>query len=240
MSNHYDNEFFFNHYSQMSRSKGGLSAAGEWHQMKTLIPDLTGKKVLDLGCGYGWHCKYAADNGAVQILGIDISKKMLAEAEKRNSAPGIQYRLCGIEEYEYPEKQWDFVISNLALHYIEDIQSVFENVHRTLAVNGEFVFNIEHPTFTAGINQSWITNESGNALYWPVDDYYYPGKRVTDFLGCETIKYHHTVEQILMGLINNGFELSAVLEARPEENSIQSMPDEMRRPMMLLVKSKKK
>lgn len=39
------------------------------------------KKVLDLGCGYGWHCEYAADHGAVQVVGVDISEKMLKEAE---------------------------------------------------------------------------------------------------------------------------------------------------------------
>ena len=29
--------------------------AGEWHVLKTILPDFTGKRVLDLGCGFGWH-----------------------------------------------------------------------------------------------------------------------------------------------------------------------------------------
>ncbi len=54
MRNEYENEAFFQQYAQMSRSREGLSAAGEWHQLKPLFPPLEGKSVLDLGCGYGW------------------------------------------------------------------------------------------------------------------------------------------------------------------------------------------
>ena len=55
MNNEYDNEKFFEEYAKMSRSKEGLKAAGEWHQLKPLFPSLEGKSVLDLGCGYGWR-----------------------------------------------------------------------------------------------------------------------------------------------------------------------------------------
>lgn len=65
MGNEYDNEKFFEEYAKMPRSRDGLGSAGEWHQLKPLFPPLRGKKVLDLGCGYGWHCKYAAEQGAV-------------------------------------------------------------------------------------------------------------------------------------------------------------------------------
>ena len=55
MRNIYDNSEFFAAYAEMGRSKYGLKAAGEWHQLQPLFPKLQGKKVLDLGCGYGWH-----------------------------------------------------------------------------------------------------------------------------------------------------------------------------------------
>lgn len=145
MRNEYENEAFFQQYAQMSRSREGLSAAGEWHQLKPLFPPLEGKSVLDLGCGYGWHCKFAVEQGARQVLGIDLSQKMIEEAKRRNSGEGILYQVCGIEEYEYPEAAWDCVVSNLALHYIEDLDSIFEKVHQTLKKDGIFLFNIEHP-----------------------------------------------------------------------------------------------
>lgn len=73
--NKYDEEKFFAKYSEMDRSRKGLQAAGEWSELQKLLPDFAGKKVLDLGCGYGWHCRYAAEQGAVYVLGTDISKK---------------------------------------------------------------------------------------------------------------------------------------------------------------------
>lgn len=74
-----------------------------------------------------------------------------------------------------------------------------------------------------------------------MDDYYRPGQRVTRFLGCEVIKQHHTLTQILMGLLNCSFALEVVEEVQPSEEMLEipGMRDELRRPMMLLVRAKK-
>ena len=118
MNNEYDNERFFEEYAKMPRSRDGLSAAGEWHQLKPLFPLLQGKTVLDLGCGYGWHCFFAAEQGAVRVLGLDLSRKMIEEAEKRHAGQQIEYRVCGIEEYEYPENRWDCVVSKIGRAHV--------------------------------------------------------------------------------------------------------------------------
>ena len=49
MNNEYDNDKFFAEYAKMSRSKDGLSSAGEWHQLKSLFPPLEGKKCSRFG-----------------------------------------------------------------------------------------------------------------------------------------------------------------------------------------------
>ena len=232
--NHYDNPEFFAAYAQMSRSQQGLDGAGEWHQLQPLFPDMTGKDMLDLGCGYGWHCKYAADQGARSVLGIDQSEMMIAEAKKRNAAPGITYRVCSLQDYEYPAAAYNLVVSNLVLHYVEDLDGVYRRIHETLRPDGVFLMNIEHPTFTAGVNQQFAKDGT-----WPVADYYYPGLRKTDFIGHEITKYHHTLTQILGGLLKAGFRIEAVEEAMPPEEWRAVMPDEMRRPMMLLVRARK-
>ena len=241
MENIYDNQTFFDAYAQMSRSRDGLAGAGEWRQFRDLFPDMSGMKVLDLGCGYGWHCKYAAEQAAASVLGIDLSEKMIAKAREINGDERITYRICGLEEYEYPEEEYDCVVSNLALHYIEDLDAVYQKIHRTLKPGGIFLLNIEHPVFTAGVDEDWIYNKDGNPEYWPVDNYYYPGERSTLFLGKRVRKYHHTLTQILMGMLNTGFVLEAVEEAVPDESmlDIPGMKDEMRRPMMLLVRARK-
>lgn len=105
--------------------------------------------------------------------------------------------------------------------------------------NGVFIFNIEHPVFTSGVGQDWIYTEDGALQYWPIDNYFITGERKTNFLGCNITKQHHTLTQILMGLLDNGFKLKVVEEAKPSEEmmDIPGMRDELRRPMMLLVKS---
>ena len=233
--NHYDNPEFFAAYAQMSRSQQGLDGAGEWHQLEPLFPDMIGKDVLDLGCGYGWHCKYAADHGAKSVLGIDQSELMIAEAVKRNAASNITYRVCSLQNYDYPTAACDLVVSNLVLHYVEDLDAVYHRIHETLRPGGVFLMNIEHPTFTAGVNQQFSADGT-----WPVTDYYSPGERQTNFLGHVITKHHHTLTQILGGLLKAGFRIEAVEEAMPPEEWRAVMPDEMRRPMMLLVKAVKK
>lgn len=190
--------------------------------------------MLDLGCGYGWHCKYAADRGAAAVLGIDQSAQMIGEAKRRNSGGNIEYRVCGIHDYAYPADTYDLVVSNLVLHYVEDLQAVYRLVHRTLRSGGVFLFNIEHPTFTAGVNQQFAADGT-----WPVTDYYYPGERTTDFLGYAVKKYHHTLTQILNGLLTEGFAIEAIEEAMPPEQWRGQTPEEMKRPMMLLVRARK-
>ena len=93
IENKYDDETFFAKYSAFPRSVHGLKAAGEWHELKKLLPDFAEKRVLDLGCGFGWHCFYAAEHGAKQVLGIDVSEKMLKTAAGPSWPPGAKYLL---------------------------------------------------------------------------------------------------------------------------------------------------
>lgn len=232
--NHYDNPDFFEAYAQMYRSQAGLDGAGEWHQLEPLFPELQGKDVLDLGCGYGWHCKYAADMGARSVTGIDLSEKMIAEARKRNSHERVNYYVASLLDWDYQPDAYDMIVSNLVLHYIEDLEDVYRRIYETLRPGGVFLMNIEHPTFTAGVNQQF--SDDGT---WPVTDYYYPGLRKMDFLGHSITKYHHTLTQILNGLLKTGFCLETVEEAMPPGEWRGMMPEEMRRPMMLLVKAVK-
>lgn len=241
MNTLYDNDAFFAAYSAMPRSQKGLEAAGEWHQLAPLFPDVQGKAVLDLGCGYGWHCVYAAEQGAKEVLGLDASTKMIAVAQRDHARPQISYKVADLETFAYPQAHYDLVVSNLVLHYIHDLTAIYTKVWHTLRPGGTFLFNIEHPTFTAGVHQEWITNEDGTLRHWPVDNYFYPGARDTVFLGEHVTKEHHTLTQIVNPLLALGFRLSALEEAMPPETmrDLPEMAGEMRRPMMLLVRAEK-
>ena len=138
--NRYDDEEFFQKYSQMSRSQKGLSGAGEWSTLKKLLPDFAGKRVLDLGCGYGWHCIYAAEQGAASVIGVDLSDRMLSVAREKTKCPQVRYQRCAIEDIAFLPESFDVVLSSLALHYVESFEQVAQKVAGYLVRGGDFVF----------------------------------------------------------------------------------------------------
>ena len=240
--NRYDDQVFFQKYSQMSRSQQGLEGAGEWQTLRRLLPDFNGKRVLDLGCGYGWHCIHAAEHGASSVTGLDISEKMLAVAHKKTHYPQVQYLHMAVEDFDYPAERYDVVLSSLALHYVASFEEVARRVYRCLTPGGVFVFSVEHPVFTAYGPQDWYYDEDGTILHFPVDRYFCQGKREARFLGEPVVKYHRTLTTYLNTLLQEGFHLKAVTEPQPLTSMLDlpGMQDELRRPMMLLVAARKK
>lgn len=240
--NKYDDEIFFAKYSQMLRSREGLKGAGEWETLQPLLPSFTGKRVLDLGCGYGWHAAYAAKEGATEVIATDISEKMLEQAEKRNPHPRIRYCLEAFEDACYPAESFDVILCSLMIHYLDSFDNFLMKAHRWLKPGGILAYTVEHPIFTAYGTQDWIYDEKGEILYFPVDNYFLEGRRQTHFLGEEVLKYHRTLTTYLDTLLQNGFRLLRVVEPQPSETMIQEvsgMEDELRRPMMLIVTAQK-
>ena len=240
--NKYDDNIFFQKYSQMSRSQQGLAGAGEWETLRKLLPDFKDKRVLDLGCGYGWHCIYAMEHGASSVVGVDISHKMLEVAKEKTHFPQVEYKCCAIEDVEFPEESFDVILSSLAFHYVADYEILVKKIYRILKSGGKLVFTVEHPVFTAYGTQDWYYNEKGEILHFPVDNYYYEGKRTAVFLGEKVTKFHRTLTTYLNTLLSNGFIINHIVEPQPPENmmDIPGMQDEMRRPMMLIVSANKK
>lgn len=240
--NKYDDEVFFKKYSEMERSKKGLQGAGEWSELQKLLPDFEGKSVLDLGCGYGWHCLYAANHGAKLVHGIDISEKMLDVAREKNSTAVITYEQKAMEDLDFPDSSFDVVLSSLAFHYVKDFTTLVEHISHWMAKDGVFVFSVEHPVFTSYGTQDWYYDDEGNILHFPVDRYYYEGKRDAIFLGEKVTKYHRTLTTYLNTLLGNDFVIEHIIEPQPPQDMLDlpGMKDEMRRPMMLLVSARKR
>lgn len=240
--NKYDDKNFFTAYKQMSRSVKGLRGAGEWHEFKPLIPSLKGKSVLDLGCGFGWHCRFAREQQASSVIGVDISEKMLQIAREKTDDPAISYVQMPIEDIEFSNSQFDMVISSLAFHYVKLFEAICKKVYDYLKPEGTFLFSVEHPIFTSRNEQNWHRDEQGNPLHWPVDHYQSEGKRETTFLTENVVKYHRTVSTYINDLIHAGFTIHAVKEPQPTDEMLSNDPlmkDENRRPMFLIILAKK-
>ncbi|MFT2090094.1 class I SAM-dependent methyltransferase [Paraglaciecola sp. 2405UD69-4] len=239
--NKYDDPAFFKAYAKMPRSSDGLKSAGEWEVFRAHLPKLFGKKILDLGCGYGWHCQYAVEQGADTVVGIDLSEKMLSKARELTGKGKVILEHCAIEDFDADEESFDVIFSSLVLHYVADLSSVFRKASKLLKSKGVLCYSVEHPVFTSNSSQDWHY-ENDKIQHWPLDNYFHEGKRKTKFLGSEVIKYHRTIETHISALLSEGFEISSLLEPKPSDEMVKKMGwyDEQRRPMMLIVTATKR
>lgn len=235
--NIYDNEKFFTEYSKLERSIHGLDGAAEWPALRALLPDLQGLRVLDLGCGFGWFCRWAREQRAAQILGIDVSERMLARAKAAAQDEAITYAKADMERLELPAESFELVYSSLALHYVKDLNGLMSDVFRSLVPGGRLVFSVEHPIFTAPTYPDWSLDGMGRKT-WPIDRYLDEGARSTDWLAQGVIKQHRTLATYINMLVRLDFAISYIEEWGPSKEQIASRPDwadERQRPPFLLV-----
>jgi SAM-dependent methyltransferase len=235
--NIYDNDEFFAGYSRLPRSVAGLDGAPEWPALQALLPDLRGRKVLDLGCGFGWFCRWARESGAAHVLGIDVSEKMLTRAGATTPDTAITYTRADMERLALSPAAFDLVYSSLALHYVVNLAGLLSQIRRSLVQGGSLVFSVEHPIYTAPADPNWLVDADGRKV-WPVDRYLDEGPRSTDWLAKGVIKQHRTLATYVDLLLRSGFALSHLKEWGPTEEQIASRPalaDERQRPPFLLV-----
>jgi SAM-dependent methyltransferase len=239
--NIYDNEEFFANYSRLRRSIEGLDGAPEWPALRALLPELPGSSVLDLGCGFGWFCRWARQQGAAHVLGIDISEKMLARARATIEDSLITYVRADMESFELSTRSLDLVYSSLALHYVENLGRLLSQVYCALVPGGSLVFSVEHPIFSATVWSEWLLDPAGRKL-WPIDRYLDEGPRSTDWLAKGVIKQHRTLATYLNMLIRFGFSINHVEEWGLTAEQIAAEPawaDERHRPPFLLVAARR-
>ncbi len=239
--NIYDNPEFFAGYSQLGRSVAGLDGAAEWPTLRAMLPELHGLDVLDLGCGFGWFCRWARAQGAAQVHGIDVSERMLARAAAHTQDAAITYDRADLEVLELPDEAFDLVYSSLAFHYIINLDKLMARIHRSLRSGGSLVFSVEHPIYTAPANPGWSPDPSG-LKSWPVNNYLCEGPRATDWLIRGVIKQHRTLATYLNMLLRCGFTLCRIDEWGPTDAQIESrseLADERQRPPFLLLSARR-
>lgn len=235
--NVYDQADFFAGYSRLGRSVHGLDGAAEWPAIRALLPELTGLRVVDLGCGFGWFARWAREHGAQHVRGLDLSQNMIARARAETAGDGVDYDVVDLETAELPEASFGFAYSSLAFHYVEDFGRLMRSVHRALVPGAGFVFTIEHPIFMAPSQPGWSSDAAGRRI-WPIDRYGVEGRRVTDWLAPGVVKHHRTVGTTLNTLVDAGFAIRRVVEWAPTDDQVAANPtleEERDRPMFLIV-----
>ncbi len=159
--NIYDDPQFFAGYATLDRSVKGLDGAPEWPSLQAMLPPITGLRVVDLGCGYGWFCRWAQQQGASQITGFDISQRMLAQAREMTRGDEIVYRCADLQTLTLPANSCDLVYSSLALHYLPDIAPLFATLQQALVPGGTLVFPPNIPSIPPPCSRAggWMTRD---------------------------------------------------------------------------------
>lgn len=241
--NIYDNEQFFEGYKKIRDNEVNANNLFEIPALFSMMPELKGKRVLDLGCGFGEHCKQFIEQGAQKVVGIDISEKMLAVAQKENANPNISYINMPMENIGELDEKFDVVVSSLAFHYVEDYAGVVKNIYNLLDKEGIFIYSQENPLCTCHSGgDRWTRDEKGNKIHLNLRDYGIEGERESVWFVDNVKKYHRTFSTIINTLINAGFSIEKMIEPLPSEEILANYPDYQdlfHKPDFLLLRVKK-
>ncbi|HEU5197137.1 MAG TPA: class I SAM-dependent methyltransferase [Methylomirabilota bacterium] len=239
--NVYDDPEFFAGYSRLERFGAGWERASEHADLMGLLPDVAGRRVLDLGCGAGQLAHHLATRGAAGVVGLDVSERMLALARTRWAHARVTYQRTALEAADFPPSSFDLVVSVLVLHYVEDYRGLIARVAGWLAPGGVLVYSTEHPLYTGRLpGEGWVRDAAGTR--WAVDRYADEGPRDEHWFVPGVRKVHRTLATLVNGVVDAGLVVERVLEPVPGEAWLEAHPqmrDERRRPMFLILRARK-
>ncbi|UQZ34121.1 class I SAM-dependent methyltransferase [Paenibacillus sp. PK3_47] len=113
-----------------------------------LFGDVSGTKLLEIGCGSGHSLQYLGERKAGELWGMDISENQIEKTRQHLEEHGLSAQLfcspmedkCGI-----PEDYFDFVYSVYAIGWTTDLEGTFERIASYLKLGGVFIFSWSHP-----------------------------------------------------------------------------------------------
>lgn len=182
--------------------------------MLALWPGLEGRRVLDVGCGPGIYAELLSQRGAI-VTAIDASERMLFHARKR-LGPEFDLRQHDIAQpfSAFPDGEFDLVHAPLCLDYVEDWRAVFREFHRLLKPGGHLQFSCAHPAADAELHQT--------IQYHAVESVTYPWKG----FGKPVVmpSYRRPWREVLMPLVENGFQLLELVEPKPTADFLAADP----------------
>jgi ubiquinone/menaquinone biosynthesis C-methylase UbiE len=127
----------------------------------SLAGDVTGRRVLDVGCGSGPIAAKLRDQGAT-VTGLDSSAGML-ELARRRLGPDTDLHLADLAgPLPFPDSTFDDVIAALVLHYLEDWTRPLAELRRVLKPGGRLIAAVDHPFAIELLHRQ----ETGQAAYF--------------------------------------------------------------------------
>jgi trans-aconitate 2-methyltransferase len=155
-------------YEQFRRER-----AAPFEDLVRLIRVRDGLRVIDLGCGTGELTRRLAELlPESDVLGIDSSREMLAQAEEL-ARPGLRFELGRVED---ASGEWDFVFSHAVLQWVDDHLALVPRLLSLVRPGGQLAVqepsNFSHPTHVliaeTGAEEPFRSALGGWSHEWPV------------------------------------------------------------------------
>ncbi|BFU60973.1 MULTISPECIES: class I SAM-dependent methyltransferase [Rodentibacter] len=245
----YDRENFFELYQKLRANPISLNEIVEKPTMLSFLPDLQGKKLLDLGCGTGAHLQLYLERGAEKVVGVDLSANMLKRAQSDLEKCGrfqgrfSLYQLAMEKLPNLSDNNFDIITSSFAFHYVQDFPALLAAIFNKLAPNGMLIFSQEHPITTCHKSgERWEKDENKQQVAYRLNYYRDEGERDRNWFKQPFKTYHRTMATIINNLISAGFQIEQIAEPmlaeQPKWHS--EFRDLQHRPVLLFVKAIKK
>ena len=209
--------------------------------MLDALRDVSGKSVIDIGCGEGRFSRLLSELGAT-VSGIDLTEPLIERArelgsDKETYLQGDAENLEGVADDSF-----DLAVSYIVLVDLLDYRRSIREAYRVLRPGGRFVVCNVHPMRTASKNiVGWIRDSSGK-LFYPVDNYTEEGEREFLWWGGPFINMHRTISSYVSAFLDAGFTLEGLHEPVPSDEQLVENPkfdDELRVPNFIIYILKK-
>lgn len=194
---------------------------------------LTGRRVLDLGCGEGYFSRELAREGA-HVIAVDLSDELLsmAEAAEGEDPLGIEYHRMSAADVggRWEVGSFDLVTGCMSLQDMSDIPAVLGGGAAVLGADGRLVFSVPHPGTDTPL-RAWERDEHGRKLALKLGRYFDTGSTVCEWsmprlaYPWATPYWRHTLTEWTAMTLEAGFLVRRLLEPRPTEADLAAEPN---------------
>ena len=209
--------------------------------MVEALGDVSGKRVIDIGCGEGRFCRILSERGAT-VTGVDLTEALIERARVQGSDKEA-YFLGDAENLEgVDDEAFDLAVSYIVLVDLLDYQRSIREAYRILRPGGRFVVCNVHPMRTASINNAGWIRDHRRKLFYPLDNYTEEGLREFMWWGKPFLNMHRMVSSYVSAFLGAGFALEGLHEPIPSDEQLVENPkfdDELRVPNFVVYLLKK-
>lgn len=203
--------------------------------MLDALGDVSGKSVLDIGCGEGRFSRLLSQLGAT-VTGVDLTEALIERARSLAS-DGETYLIDNAENLRgLEDENFDLAVSYIVLVDLLDYRSAISAAYRVLRPGGLFIVCNIHPMRSASQHNGWIRH-GDRKLFYPLDNYTDEGPREFTWWGRQFVNMHRTLSSHISAFLDAGFNLRALHEPTPSAEELDANPtfdDEYRAPNFII------